>query len=332
MSVADLPESLEKDNLRSAPSKDVIVRVRDLVHRYGDREALAGLDLQANRGEIVALLGPNGSGKTTLFRLLSTMIPVQYGSIEINGLRADEGLEAVRRSLGIVFQSPSLDKKLTVWENLKCQAALYGLRGKVAESKMTQRLEQLGLSDRRNDSCESLSGGLRRRVELAKGLLHEPSVLLLDEPSTGLDPSARLDFWAAIQQMADDGVAVLMTTHLIEEASKADRVVLMDQGRKVADDSPVRLCDAIGRDVLVARCKDPSAAAEVAESMGLEARIMVDQIRIEIEAGDDRLGSLLSKIRPLADSMSWGPPSLEDVFIERTGHAYELIFDEEPVQ
>ncbi|HEY5315800.1 MAG TPA: ATP-binding cassette domain-containing protein, partial [Pirellulales bacterium] len=177
------------------------VEVSQLVHHYGQRCALDHLDLEIERGELFAILGPNGGGKTTLFRLLSTLIPVQQGSIRILGHDVASDAALVRARLGVVFQAPSLDRKLTVRENLHYQGPLYGLGGRELRDRASQMLGRLGLTDREHDLVETLSGGLRRRVELAKGLLHRPPLLLLDEPSTGLDPGARSDLWNYLRQI-----------------------------------------------------------------------------------------------------------------------------------
>ena len=171
------------------------ISVSRLVHRYGERLALAGLDLEIERGEIFALLGPNGGGKTTLFRLLSTLIPIQQGAVEVLGYDAARQTREVRERMGVVFQAPSLDKKLTVAENLRHQGHLYGMSGAPLQRRADEMLARLGLAERRGERVETLSGGMRRRVELAKGMLHAPELLLLDEPSTGLDPGARSDLW-----------------------------------------------------------------------------------------------------------------------------------------
>ncbi len=189
------------------------------------------MNLRVDAGQIVSILGPNGSGKTTLFRLLCTLMPLQAGEIQIGGFDCKTQPIAVRNQIGIVFQSPSLDQKLTVDENIACQGALYGIKGADLVQRRNELFAQLQLTERRGDFCETLSGGLKRRVELAKGMLHRPRLLLLDEPSTGLDPAARLSFWDAIQSMADEGMAVLMTTHLLEEADKADRVSDHERGK-----------------------------------------------------------------------------------------------------
>ncbi len=198
-------------------SLSAAISVRGLSHRYGSRQALDNLDFDVTSGEIFGLLGPNGGGKTTLFRILATLLPVQEGQVELLGLDVAREPEHVRTQIGVTFQSPSLDRKLTVRENLATQGALYGLSGSHLAGRIDTLLSRLGLADRARDRVESLSGGLARRVEIAKGLLHDPRVLLLDEPSTGLDPGARLDLWQYLRLLREEaGVTVLVTTHLME--------------------------------------------------------------------------------------------------------------------
>ena len=243
-----------------------ICSVRDLRHRYPGTDpekpdALGGVDLDIASGEIVALLGPNGSGKTTLFRLLCTLLPIQQGSITIDGIDAAANPLAVRSRIGIVFQSPSLDKKLTVDENIACQGALYGITGSALDQRRDELLSLFDLTDRRSDYCEKLSGGLKRRVELAKGMLHRPKLLLLDEPSTGLDPSARLSLWKTIRQLADEGMAIVLTTHLLDEADKADRVAILASGTKIAEGTPAQLRSDQGQTVVTITASDHAGGA-----------------------------------------------------------------------
>lgn len=298
--------------------------VRDLHHQYGDHAALAGVDIDVPAGQVVALLGPNGSGKTTLFRLLCTLVPVQRGTVTIGGFDAKSDPLAVRGQIGIVFQSPSLDKKLTVDENIACQGALYGIRGKLLHERRDEMLERFQLTDRRSDPCESLSGGLKRRVELAKGMLHRPKLLLLDEPSTGLDPSARLSLWESISTMADSGMAVLMTTHLLEEAEKASRVAILSDGRKIAEGSPHALRSDMGGGLVTIE----SSQAETIESlirdeMGLPVQRLHHQLRIQTDAPESLVPNLIEKLGDRVDSITFGRPSLEDVFVAKTGQSFQ---------
>lgn len=299
--------------------------VASVVHRYGDKAALQGVDLVVKQGEIFALLGPNGSGKSTLFRLISTLVPVQQGSIEGFGVDCALNRAKVRSYIGVVFQAPSLDGKLTVLENLWCQGVMYGLVGKALRTRSEEVLEQLGMSDRAGQLCQELSGGMKRRVELAKGLLHRPRLLLMDEPSTGLDPAARLDLWRALIQLRDvAGVTVLMTTHLLEEADKADRIAIMDQGRVVVCGTPAELRKEQGSEVITITT---DAVAEVADKIERQLSLSVSrlaaEVRIASEGSLSRLNEVVQLTLPYASQVTVGRASLEDVFIAKTGRAWE---------
>lgn len=300
------------------------VQVAGLTHHYGQRRALDGLDLEVERGEIFAILGPNGGGKTTLFRLLSTLIPIQQGSIGIFGRDVAREPAAVRSLMGVVFQAPSLDRKLTVRENLHYQGPLYGLGGRQLHERSSQMLERLGLVDRQRDLVETLSGGLRRRVELAKGLLHRPPLLLLDEPSTGLDPGARSDLWNYLRQIRDqDGVTVVLTTHLLEEADKVDRLAIINQGQFVALDTPERLRATVGGDSITIDAAEPAElAGEVAARFGCPAKVVEGKVRLEQPDGHQLIARLVEAFPGRVQSITLGKPTLEDVFIDRTGHRF----------
>lgn len=285
---------------------------------------MCGVDLKVSEGEIFALLGPNGSGKTTLFRLLSTLVPLQQGHIEVAGVDVARDQLGVRRKIGIVFQSPSLDKKLTVDENIACQAALYGLSGAAMKSRRDQVLERLKLTDRRGDFCETLSGGLRRRVELAKGMLHRPRVMLLDEPSTGLDPSARIDLWQSLREMADEGITVVLTTHLLEEADKADRVAILADGRVIVEGTPDSLRAELGEGLITITSSDPTGVATILrDELGLESQQVARQIRVRSPQAPTLVPSIAERLGDKAQSISVGRPGLEDVFIAKTGHEFD---------
>jgi ABC-2 type transport system ATP-binding protein len=305
------------------------IQVRDVEYRYGQRAALAGLDFDVAEGQVVALLGPNGGGKTTLFRLISTLIPMQQGTITVQGLDVQQQPGEVRRHIGVVFQSSSLDKKLTVRENLYHQGALYGLRGDLLRNRSAELLERLSLSDRAQDKVETLSGGLRRRVEIAKGLLHRPRVLLMDEPSTGLDPGARSDLWEYLQQLRDEhDVTVLLTTHLLEEADKADQVGILHQGRLVAEGSPNDLRSTIGGDTITIEAAEPEALAEdITQRLGQAATVVDGRVRLEQRDGHRQLAHLVESFPGRIDSITFSKPSLEDVFIARTGHRFDPMVD-----
>ncbi len=307
----------------SVPSSVSRVVCTQVHHHYGDREALCGVDLHVADGEIFALLGPNGSGKTTLFRLISTLVPIQQGHIEVAGIDAGKNPLGVRQRIGIVFQSPSLDKKLTVDENIACQAALYGLSGDAMRRRRDEVLEIMKLTDRRHDYCEKLSGGLKRRVELAKGILHQPPVMLLDEPSTGLDPAARLDLWQSLQAMADSGVAVVLTTHLLEEADKADRIAILAEGKVIAEGSPASLRASMGEGLVTVLASDADAVEQIIrEELGFTVQRVNQQVRIHSNDAASLVPTLAKRLGDQAQSITIGRPGLEDVFIEKTGHRF----------
>ncbi len=216
-----------------------MIQVQNLTHRYGERVALANVTFEVKKGEVFGLLGPNGGGKSTLFRILSTMMVPTEGRAVIAGHDVERDPAGVRRSVGVVFQTQSLDKALTVEENLRAQGHLHGLSGATLRERMEYAMGSLGLSDRRKDLVDTLSGGLRRRVEIAKALLHRPQVLLMDEASTGLDPAARRDLSRHVENLREhEGVTILLTTHILEEADRCDRLVLLHQGHIVAHGQP----------------------------------------------------------------------------------------------
>lgn len=298
--------------------------IADVRFRYGEHEALRGVSLQVARGEIFGLLGPNGGGKTTLFRLLSTLIPPQQGSLRLLDADLATEADAVRRRLGVVFQSPSLDKKLTVQENLIIHGQLYGLAGGRLRQRSEEMLARLGLLERRRDLVETLSGGMRRRVELAKGLLHRPELLLLDEPSTGLDPGARIDLWAYLRKIRqDDGVTIVLTTHLLEEADQCDRIGIMSAGELVALGTPAELRATVGGDSIILSSRDPERLArDVRVRFGDPVRLIDGRVRLQRPAGHDLAAQLMSAFSDQIESLTLAKPSLEDVFIARTGHRF----------
>lgn len=300
------------------------ISLLQLSHHYGERQALDRVSFDVPTGKIFGLLGPNGGGKTTLFRVLATLLPVQSGTVRLLSLDLATRPAAVRSRIGVTFQSPSLDRKLTVTENLKIQGHLYGLRGSDLGRQVTSLLSRLGLTDRADDRVESLSGGLARRVEIAKGLLHAPRVLLLDEPSTGLDPGARLDLWRCLTQLCDEaGVTVLVTTHLMEEGQRCDALAILDHGHLVALGTPADLQHSIGGDCLSIAALDPdSLACDIAARFDLPARVVGGQIRIETQRGHEFIGRLVETFGPRITSVSLGRPTLEDVFVQRTGHRF----------
>lgn len=292
-----------------------------VTHHYGNAVALSELSFDVPANQIFGLLGPNGSGKSTLFRLISTLVPVQSGSIQLLGMDVMTERNRVRESLGVVFQSPSLDRKLTVRENMECQAALYGISGQKQADRIEVLAKLMGISDRLNERCERLSGGLKRRAELAKGLLHQPRALILDEPSTGLDPSARLDLWRALVELRDHwGTSVLLTTHLLEEADKCDCLAILDSGKLVALDSPDNLRRATGETVISVMTDEPELVAGVLKSrFGWDPKTSDHQVRVVIDDPGIAISDIMQTLAGNSLSITIGRPGLEDVFIRRTG-------------
>ena len=300
------------------------IAVRDLEHRYGETEALRGVTFEINEGSIFGLLGPNGSGKTTLFRLLATLLPVQKGTADVLGQSVTAAPDAVRQLLGVTFQSPSLDVKLTVGENLKFHGYLYGMSGAALQARSSDLLDALGLSERVKDNAGELSGGLQRRVEIAKSLLHEPRVLLLDEPSTGLDPGARHDLWRYLQQLRESsGVTILVTTHLMEEAERCDRLAILNHGQLVGIGTPDELRASVGGDCITIQADDlEGLAARIRKKFQLEPQPLGDALRIEMADGHEFVRDLMEAFSGEVRSISLGKPTLEDVFIHKTGHRF----------
>jgi ABC-2 type transport system ATP-binding protein len=301
----------------------VIVSVENLTHRYGERVALAGVSFQVAEGVIFGLLGPNGGGKSTVFRILSTLMVPAGGKAVICGHDVAAEPAAVRRRIGVVFQSQSLDKKLTVEENLRGQGHLHGLSGAVLRERIEKVIGRLGLRDRRHDLVEILSGGLKRRVEIAKGLLHRPSVLLMDEASTGLDPGARRELWQYILELREqEGVTVLLTSHILDEADKCDRLALLHEGRLVSEGSPAELKARIGGDVVILEAGDPDALGRQIEQRFHVRPSSVDgTLRVEIANGHRFITEVVEAFPGAIDSVGLHKPTLEDVFLRETGAA-----------
>ena len=313
------------------PINKAVVEVRDLALAYPPsrgkpegRKALQGVTFDVPRGEIFGLLGPNGGGKTTLFRILSTLLVPTAGTARIFGLDVTTQPTDVRKKIGVVFQAPSLDKKLTVLENLRHQGHLYGMHGRALVERSQEMLARVGMSDRAKEMVEHLSGGMQRRVEVAKGLLHRPELLLLDEPSTGLDPGARRDLWEYLRTLRErEGVTILATTHLMEEAEKCDRLGILNEGKLVALDSPEALKSQIGGDVITVAAKDPQRLCEaIRTKFGGTPLVLDGTVRIEREDGHKFIPDLVGAFPGEIDSISVGKPTLEDVFVHQTGHRF----------
>lgn len=324
----------------SAPA----IAVEHLTHVYPQsrksdpqnaRPALNDLNFRVESGEIFGVLGPNGGGKTTLFRILSTlMTPRSTGAdtvINVLGHDIRKQASKVRAWLGVVFQSPSLDIKLTAIENMTHQGHLYGLKGSDLQQRISKWLDYFGLKDRQTEPVELFSGGMRRRVELAKALLHEPRLLLLDEPSSGLDPGARADMWAQLQKLRDaQDQTVVLTTHLMEEADRCDRLAIISKGKLVAVDSPSNLKAQIGGDVITIQPGQSNGdliqlAQQITEQFGpwddnAAPKVVENAIHMEKPDGPTFVGELAGKLREQIGQISVGRPTLEDVFLHLTGH------------
>jgi len=301
-----------------------VISVRDLVHRYRDRMALAGVSFDVRPAELFGLLGPNGSGKTTLFRILSTLMVPSSGTAQVVGLDVVREPSALRRRIGVVFQAQSVDPKLTAYENLWHQGHLYGLRGAALKARIEEILNRVGLLDRARDRVETFSGGMQRRIELAKGLLHHPEVLLLDEPTTGLDPGARRDLWQYLGVLRDqEQVSVIVTTHLMEEAERCDRLAILSEGKLVGLGTPAELTREIGGDVVVIEAREPEVLADhIRNKFHVDAGVMDGRVRLEIENGHRFVPDVVEAFPGEIQALSVSKPTLEDVFIHRTGHRF----------
>jgi len=300
---------------------------RGLAFDYPGRRALDGVSFTVAAGEIFGFLGPNGSGKSTLFRLLATLLPLQQGEVDIAGRSLRREPDAVRRALGVVFQAPALDLALTVEENLLLQARLYAMSRRSARAAAERALGRFGLADRRDERVKALSGGLRRRVELARAALHEPQLLLLDEPSTGLDPGVRRAFWEELERLrAELGTTVVLTTHFMEEADRCDRLALLHRGRIVALETPAALKSEVGGDTVSLLTSDAATLrAELATRLpaGTELWVVGNGVRFAAVEAHRLAGELMAALRERVTAVTVAQPTLEDVFLRYTGEALE---------
>jgi ABC-2 type transport system ATP-binding protein len=309
--------------------------VQNLVHRYENRTALNGVSFSVRPAELFGLLGPNGSGKTTLFRILSTLMVPSAGRAIIMGCDAAQNPAQLRRQIGVVFQAQSVDLKLTAYENLWHQGHLYGLRGATLKKRIQEILSRVGLADRAKELVETFSGGMQRRIELAKGLLHHPGVLLLDEPTTGLDPGARRDLWQYLQMLRDEEqVSVLVTTHLMEEAERCDRLAIMNEGNLVALGTPAELKSEIGGDVVMFQAAQEAGllAEHIRTRFHVDTTVLENQVRVEHEAAHRFVTEVVAAFPGEIEALSISKPALEDVFIRRTGHKFWSEKDQEEAQ
>ncbi len=297
------------------------VDIESLSHRYGDHDALRALTLQIEDGALFGLLGPNGSGKTTLFRILSTLMPPSEGTARVFGINTAKNPGDVRARIGSVFQDYALDENLTVRENLRFQGALYGMRGGKLHERIDYLLGLFDVADRATDRVDTLSGGLQRRVDLARGLLHCPDLLLLDEPTTGLDPMARRTFWRAIQRLRDEeGTTLLVATHLMEEAERCDDVAILSDGTLVAHGAPDALKRDLGGDMLWIETDHPAELVDrIRAQFGVQARVVGESVQVTHDDAPQLLSSLYDTLGDHIRSATVRQPTLEDVFVVRAG-------------
>ncbi len=301
-----------------------MVHIENLKFSYKTREVLRDLSFSVSKGEIFGLLGPNGSGKTTLFRMLATLLPLGSGKIKIGNYALPSEENKIREMIGVVFQSPSLDGKLTVRENMRHHGHLYGLSGIDLKTRLEDRMNRLGIHDRANDLADKLSGGLKRRVELAKALLHQPALLILDEPSTGLDPGARIDLWKYLKKLREEtGMTILVTTHLMDEVEHCDRVAILNHGEIVSLGKPEELKRRISGDIIIIKTTEPEKlAAKVKEKFGSDIMILDQTLQVEHECGPEFMAKLAGAFSEDMESITCRKPTLEDVFLHETGHRF----------
>jgi ABC-2 type transport system ATP-binding protein len=336
--VASKTPAYEEVGTEAETTASPVISVQNIVHRYDDRTALDDLSFDVRPAELFGLLGPNGSGKTTLFRILSTLMVPTAGRALIMGFDAAKDPASLRRQIGVVFQAQSVDEKLTAYENLWHQGHLYGLHGAALNARILEILGRVGLADRMKELVETFSGGMSRRVELAKGLLHHPSVLLLDEPTTGLDPGARRDLWQYLQILRDqERVSVIVTTHLMEEAERCDRLAILNEGKLVALGTPTELKREIGGDVILldATGDAETLAQRISTRFSVDATVLGDQgrgnqVRIEMENGHRFITGVVEAFPGEIQAVRVSKPTLEDVFIHRTGHRFWTEASEAP--
>lgn len=302
-------------------------------HRYGSRQALRGVSLQVEPGILLGLLGPNGGGKTTLFRVVSTLLRPTAGRASVFDHDTVAEPDAVRRRIGMVFQSPALDEELTIRENAVTSAALYGLAGDTLVRRFESLADAFDVADRSEQRVKTLSGGLKRRADLLRGLLHRPELLLLDEPTVGLDPGARRAFWEILSRLKkSEGMTMIAATHLMEEAERCDRVAIIDGGRLIVSGTPEELRSRLGGVSAWLESDDPAALNDrVHAHFGLTGRIVGRTLQIEHGGAFEFLPALHESLGRRIEAVTIRRPTLEDVFLFLTGHPIDTDIDEAPL-
>lgn len=314
---------------RSAPDSESspVIQVQGLVKQYGTGDkaltAVCGIDFNVYAGEVFGFLGPNGAGKTTTISVLCTLLRPTAGQALVNGFDVSRHAHEVRQSIGLIFQDPTLDVQLTAQENLDFHAFAYDVPRAEARERGEQLLRLLDLWDRRHDQVRTYSGGMKRRLEIARGLLHRPSVLFLDEPTLGLDPQTRSLIWRYLMSLSEaDGTTLFMTTHYMDEAEYCDRIAIIDHGTIVAVGTPDQLKARVGGDVITLRTDDDlQAARDIRDRWGIEVQVVGDELRFEVEEGDQFVPEVVRHIGPRVAAISVHRPTLDDVFMKLTGRA-----------
>jgi ABC-2 type transport system ATP-binding protein len=298
------------------------IEVRDLKKSFGDVDAVRGVSFAVDTGEVFGFLGPNGAGKTTTINMLCTLAKPSGGADFVAGHDSVRERDDVRRNIGLVFQDPTLDGYLTAAQNLRLHAELYGVESKLVPARMRQVLEMVGLWERRDASVMTFSGGMRRRLEIARGLMHSPRVLFLDEPTIGLDPQTRSSIWRYIRELKEtEEITIFMTTHYMDEAEFCDRIAIMDQGEIVALDTPAALKAEVGADRVRIQTEDDAAAiAALADQFGIEATVSEGAVTFFVPSGAEFVPRLFAELGVAITSVSVSRPTLDDVFMSYTGN------------
>ena len=300
---------------------DYIIRVENIVKRFGELVAVDGISFNVTSREIFGFLGPNGAGKTTTINILCTLAKPSSGRATIDGFDVARQQSQVRQSIGLVFQDPSLDERLSGIQNLRFHALVYNMPASVREKRIEEMLKMVELWDRRNNQVQTYSGGMKRRLELGRGLLHRPKVLFLDEPTLGLDPQTRTRIWEYILELRQrEGTTIFLTTHYMDEAEKADRIAVIDYGRLVAIDTPEGLKKLVGKDIVSVKTEDNNRAAEeIKLRYQIEARQDSDGLTFEVTSGEEFLPTFIKEFGTKILSISLHHPSLDDAFLKLTG-------------
>jgi ABC-2 type transport system ATP-binding protein len=299
-----------------------MIRTENLCKYFNGIKAVDGVTISVEKGEIFGFLGPNGAGKTTTINVLCTLLKPTSGRAYINGYEVTEDPFNVRKSIGLIFQEPSLDDRLTAEENLDFHGMIYDVPKDVREERKQELLKMVDLEDRRKDVVKTFSGGMKRRLEIARGLLHHPRILFLDEPTLGLDPQTRSHIWRYIHHLRDDySITIFMTTHYMDEAENCDRIAIIDYGKIVASDTPDELKSLVGGDVITIKtADDEKAEKEIGERYNLHVRRDAKGIHLEIQNGEEFIPRFISSFSTRINSINLRRPTLDDVFLKLTGH------------